>query len=47
MIYQKCEMTDQKVSKSEKSKNYASQFFYLNFTFFKANSEKCAIAINY
>ena len=47
MIDQKCEMTDQKVIKSEKSKNYAEHFFYINFTFFKAKSEKCAIAINY
>lgn len=42
----KCEMKDQKVSKSEKSKNYASHFFYTNFTFFKTKSKKCAIVIN-
>ena len=46
MTDQKCEMIDQKVSKSEKSKKYAEHFFYINFTFFKAKFKKCAIVIN-
>lgn len=46
MTDKKCEMTDQKVIKSEKSKKYAEHFFYTNFTFFKAKSKKCAIVIN-